>query len=189
MARHPAKLSLEAIQRLAERDEVEAVLADAAVGHRLPQDERLGVEALLRGALDVRGRGRVGQLDVGLGIAADGAGARRGGHAIDGVQIVDPALDRHEAAAVEAGAASGDDCGADGGLALGILGAVDEAAEIAPVPVAERIDLVNDVEQAVEARRECPPRVEQSSRIAVREVDPQRVLRRRERRQIVGERP
>ena len=76
-----------------------------------------------------------------------------------------------------------------GGLALRILGAVDEAAEIASFAVAEGVDLVDDVEQAVEARGERPPRVEQARRIAVRQVDPQRVLRRRERRQIVGESP
>ena len=133
--------------------------------------------------------GASAQLDVGLLIAADGAGARGGGHAIDGVEIVHPALDGHEAAAVEAGAPPGDDRGPHGGLALRILGAVDEAAEIASFAVAEGVDLVDDVEQAVEAPGERPPRVEQARRIAVRQVDPERVLRRRERRQIAGESP
>ena len=80
-ARHPPQLPLEAVERLAKGDEVEAVLADAAVGHGPAEDVGGGMEALLRGALDVRRGGSVRQLDVGLGIASDRGGAFGGGQA------------------------------------------------------------------------------------------------------------
>ena len=44
-ARHPPQLPLEAVERLAKGDEVEAVLADAAVGHGPAEDVGGGMEA------------------------------------------------------------------------------------------------------------------------------------------------
>ena len=61
---HAAHLLLEGLVRLAEGDEHQAGLHAHHPGHGAAQHEGLGVEAFLRGALDVRGLRRVLQLLV-----------------------------------------------------------------------------------------------------------------------------
>jgi hypothetical protein len=80
-------------------DELQAVAAQVAPGHGAAQHEGRRLEVFLRGALDVRARGRFGDLLVVGQAAADhevALGLGQGGHAVAEVQ---PALHQHEAAA------------------------------------------------------------------------------------------
>src|SRR5207253_641727 len=98
-------------------------------GHRAAQHECLGIEAFLRGPLDVRGIGRIVELVVGFGGPADRVIAIERRHGIEAPQIMNPLLDGDEARSSEA--ALIEDRGRYRVLTLRVLGTVLEAGEVA----------------------------------------------------------
>src|SRR5947209_2608674 len=100
LAHHPAHHALEGVERRDVGDELEALAGVACPRHGAAHQESSGVETLLLGPLDVRRLRSLLELVVGVGVAADDVVALARRHAMEAVEIVDPALDGGEARAV-----------------------------------------------------------------------------------------
>ena len=136
-------------------DEVGAEFAglDGAEHHVVAHDLALGAIRFGDGVehdVGVGGLVLVGELHVGELVAAERRLLLLDGDRVPLRQVVDVLLDDDVAAAGEVRVLVADEDGVDGELVLGIGGAVDEAEDVALVEVAERVDLVDDVDVALE---------------------------------------
>ena len=123
------------------------------------------------------GRGGLGELVVGLVVAADDRVASGRVEAAEADQVVDIALDRDEAAAAYAGLAVGDDGGVDGGLVPGVLGAVLVAGQVATAAVAEGVDLFQQAPAVAELAVQFHGAVEHRPALVAADEQPQGALR------------
>src|SRR3954469_20981778 len=170
LAHHAPHHAVESVERGDVRDELQPLPRLARPGHRASHHERGGIEALLRGALDVRGLGSIVELFVGRGVSADHVVALARRHAMEPVEVVDPALDGGEARAVRRNRRG------RRRLALRILGAVLEAREIAAASIFEEVHRVLGDERVREESPQVARGVEEGAAVGPTEEEPERLL-------------
>ncbi|MPM90764.1 hypothetical protein SDC9_137886 [bioreactor metagenome] len=180
---HAAHLGLERVERAAEGRKHQAAGVAAAFvlqpGHGAAQHEGLGLEALLRGALDVGGYGRVFQLLVVRQATAHDVVALGGAEAFKLLIVVQPLLIGQKARPVHTGACALHEGGGFGVLTLGVFGAVFVARQIMRVAVvdgavAERIHHMRERQRRAQQRGQGAGAVEQLAHVATPQPQHQR---------------
>src|SRR3984893_10431348 len=143
-------------RRAAIANEVGAIFTgtDSAEGHVVAHDLKLFAILGNRGERVVRRRRfyRVVQFDVGQLAAADDALLHLRGERVPSVQVMEIFLHDYVAAPSERGILLADECGVDHRFATRILGAIDEAQEVAVIEVPKAMNLVDRRDRFAEAR-------------------------------------